>query len=744
MKRVLLAAVIILLAIAPAVHARDSNHKRVAPHWDFCPLDPEPEGRPENPDLAPGYLSLEADEGKLIKHGTSTLTGDVQMIRDDEAALADRAIYDDDKQTLDLHDHVRLWKNQLYWQGQHGFVDWANKIGTLNTGNYRLLELRGRGEATLIETDLDRKLSHLKDATYTTCPGDIPDWKLSARKITLDHNEEWGSANDVVLRVRDVPVMYVPYASFPLSNKRKSGFLTPSFGHTGASGNSLKIPYYWNIAPNMDATFTPQLLDKRGGLLGGEFRYLSETSRSDVKGDFLPYDNERNGDERHLVSVQHNQSLFDHRGALSVNFNDVSDSHYFEDFGNSLSVSSTSFLDRRVSLSYIGDWWSAYGLVNGYKTVDPTLPASSRPYSQLPQVTLAAGRGANRSLTYGITTQATYFDRDNSVTGGRVNFEPYISYPIRNAGSFIIPRLALDQTNYALSGNIDNHISRTVPVFSLDNGLYFEKDVTLGQRTFLHTLEPRLFYLYRPKVDQNDIPVFDSGQFDFSFSELFYTNRFSGYDRLGDVNSVTAALTSRLIDSRDGVEWLHGSVGQVYYLTDRVVTLPGNAKQTDPTSEIVTELEARLSDHWAARGTVMWDPNNNETDKSAIRLRYRGESNQILNLDYRFTSAAKNNLTSNIEQTDVSLRWPLGPQWSVLSRWNYSILDSKTLEMVGGLEYESCCWGVRAVARHFLRTSGGTYDTGGFIEFELKGLAGTGGQALSLLRKEIPGYVNTF
>lgn len=744
MKRVLLAAVVILLAIAPAVHARDSKHKRVVLHWDFCPLDPEPEGRPENPELAPGYLSLEADEGALIKHGTSTLTGDVQMIRDDEAARADRAIYNDDMQTLDLHDHVRLWRDQLYWQGQHGFVDWANKIGTLNTGTYRLLELRGRGEANLIETDLDRKISKLKEATYTTCPGDKPVWKLSAKKITLDHNEEWGNANDVVLRVHDTPVMYLPYASFPLSKKRKSGFLTPSFGHSGASGTDLKIPYYWNIAPNADATFTPRILAKRGALLGGEFRYLSPTSLSNVKGDFLPYDNDRNGDERHLINVKHDQRLFDGRGALNIDFNDVSDRKYFEDFGNSLSVSSTSFLQRRALLSYGGGWWSVSGLLNGYQTVDPTLPASSRPYSELPQITLSAGRGSNRNLTYGVITQATYFQRTDSITGGRVNFEPYVSYPIRNAGGFVIPRLALDQTEYALSGNIDNHISRTVPVFSLDNGLYFERDVTLGQKAFLHTLEPRLFYLYRPKVNQEDIPIFDSGLYDISFSQLFYTNRFSGYDRLGDSNSVTAALTSRLISERDGSEWLRGSVGQVYHLTDRVVTLPGGAKQTDPTSEIVAEIAGRLSDHWTAGGTVQWDPNNDKIDKSAIRLRYRGESNRILNLDYRFTNAKTNALPRDIEQTDVSLRWPLGRQWSVVSRWNYSIPDRQTLEVVGGLEYESCCWGVRTVARHFLRTSTGVFDTAVFFEIELKGLAGTGGQALSLLRKDIPGYVNTF
>ncbi|HTT08964.1 MAG TPA: LPS assembly protein LptD [Gammaproteobacteria bacterium] len=743
MKRVLLAAVIILLAIAPAVNARD-KHKRVVPQWDLCPYEAEPEGRPENPDLESGFLSLDADEGKFIKHGTSTLTGDVQMIRDDGAARADRAIYNDDKQTLDLYNHVRLWKDKLYWEGQHGFVDWSNQIGILDSGNYRLLELQGRGEAKVIETDLDKKLSKLKEATYTTCPGDIPDWKLSAKKITLDHNEEWGNANDVVLRVHDIPVMYLPYTSFPLSKKRKSGFLTPSIGQSGASGTSVKIPYYWNIAPNADATFTPQILAKRGALLGGEVRYLSPTSMSSVDGDFLPYDNERNGDERHLIHVLHTQSLFNSRGALSVDFSDVSDSKYFEDFGNSLSVSSTSFLERQALLSYSGGWWSMSGLLNGYQTVDPTLPASSRPYSELPQITLSAGRGANRSLTYGVTTQATYFNRDNSVNGGRFNFEPYVSYPIRNAGSFFIPRLALDQTYYTLSGNTDNHISRTVPVFSLDNGLYFERDVTLGPKTFTHTLEPRLFYLYRPKVDQNDIPVFDSGLFDVSFAELFYTNRFSGYDRLGDENSVTAAITSRLLDSQDGSEWLRGSIGQIYHFTDRVVTLPGAPKQTDPVSEIVAELSARLSSHWTAGGTLGWDPNDNVFDKSAIRLRYRGDSNQILNLDYRFVDATRNALTSDINQTDVSLRWPLGRQWSVLSRWNYSIPDNKTLEIVGGLEYESCCWGIRTVARHFLRTSTGTYDTGVFVELELKGLAGTGGQALSLLRKEIPGYVNTF
>jgi len=744
-KRVLLVVIVALLATAPVVDARDSSsHKRVVPRWDLCPYEPEPEGRPENPDLAPGFLSLEADEGAFKKHSVSTLTGDVQMIRDEEAARASRALYNDDRETLDLYDHVRLWKDQMYWEGQHAFVDWYNRIGQLDEGSYRLLELRGRGKAKLIETNLDRRLSQLKEATYTTCPGDVPDWKLTAKKITLDHEEERGSAVDTVLRVHDWPVMYLPYASFPLSKKRKSGFLTPSIGTSGASGTAIKIPYYWNIAPNADATFTPQVLAKRGALLGGEVRYLSSTSMSSIDADFLPYDSDRNGDERHLIHVLHNQTLFSGRGALSVDFSDVSDPNYFEDFGNSLSMASTTFLQRTATFSYGGGWWSVNGLLNGFQSVDPTLPASSRPYSELPQVNFSAGRGGNRSLTYGLTTQGTYFTRENSINGGRINFEPYVSYPIQNAGGFVIPRLAVDQTYYTLSGNTDNHISRTVPVFSLDNGLYFERNVTLGPKTFVHTLEPRLFYLYRPKVGQDDIPVFDSGLYDISFAELFYTNRFSGYDRLGDENSVTAALTSRLLDSQDGSEWLRGSIGQVYHFTDRVVTLPGAAKQTDPVSEIVAELSGRLSSHWTGGGTIQWDPNDNVFDKGAVRVRYRGDSDQILNLDYRFVDASRNALTTDINQTDVSLRWPLGRQWSVLSRWNYSVPDRKTLEIVGGVEYESCCWGIRAVGRRFLRTATGSYDTGVFFEVELKGLAGTGGQALSLLRKEIPGYVNTF
>ena len=720
--------------------ADDTLHRK--PRWDLCPDEVLAPPRPTDAELPPGFTSLDADRAHMVKNGRSIFTGNVELLRDDQAVETDRLEYDDPSDTVDATGHTRLWYGSLFWQGQHAHLDMDSDFAKLEQGFYALLDLHGHGSAKRIETDHRNRKSKLKDATYTTCPGDVPDWQLSSSSIFLDHIDERGSARNVILRVHDVPVFYFPFVSFPLSDKRKTGFLTPSWGTTSQSGVDIRTPYYWNIAPNMDATFTPQLLSDRGVMLGGEFRHLSYTSRSQVSMEVLPDDQTRGSRTRSLVSVQHNQSFAQGRAKLAVDFNQASDSHYFEDFGNSLSLSSTTFLNRRAVLSYSGGWWNTSALVNRYQTVDPGLPVTSRPYNILPRVTLNATLPYSPAgFQFNLTSQATYFDRDGTVVGGRLYVKPSVSYPLKTAGTFFIPTVSLEQTSYYLdnTAGANDRPSRTNPLVTVDSGLYFERDTAFGGHKMLQTLEPRVYYLYRPKVNQDDIPIFDTSLYDFTYNQLFRDNRFSGLDRLGDANSVSLAVTSRLINPTSGWEWLRGSIGQIYYLTNQEVTLPGRLANNDSTSEIVGELYARVTSSWSGIADLRWDPNNGHTNLATFRVRYQPSDDKVLNVAYRL-----NKTGTSIEQTDVSGRWPLSRSWGLVGRWNYSIPDNQTLEAMGGLEYESCCWGLRAVARRYLSTTAGTYSTAVFLQLELKGLAGIGGSALSLIRNSVPGYRNTF
>ncbi|MGH8508237.1 MAG: LPS-assembly protein LptD, partial [Gammaproteobacteria bacterium] len=296
----------------------------------------------------------------------------------------------------------------------------------------------------------------------------------------------------------------------------------------------------------------------------------------------------------------------------------------------------------------------------------------------------------------------------------------------------------------------DNHPSRTLPIVSLDSGLVFERDVDFAALPAVQTLEPRIFYLYIPEQDQDDLPIFDTGQYDISFGQLFRENRFSGHDRLGDANQTVVAVTSRIINPDTGWEHLRASVGQIFYFEDRRVTLPGDATETDavsntdPVSEILAELTTRLPNGLSARGDLFWDPNDATVQKGLIGLRYGPDPDTIVNADYRIRRDIRGLGDTFIEQTDLAFRWPLDPNWSVIGKWTYSLDVEDTLEAAGGFEYNSCCWGVRAVARRFLSSSTGEFDNAFFVQIELKGLAGFGRSTTSYLKRSIPGYENEF
>lgn len=732
--------IVLLAACLPVAAVAAGRSKPI--NWGLCPVEPGIETKPTADDLDTGFGAVEGDEASLVENGLSTFSGNVELIRDGNALRTDKLTYDEPGEVVEAMGHTRLWSGTMFWQGEHARLDMGKDEGTLDNGEYRLTDTHGRGTALRIERDMARNVTKMRAVSYTTCPsGDTPSWELSAKKLYLDHDAEWGSARNAVLRIRGVPVAWTPYISFPLTDRRKSGLLPPTFGGSRDSGMDVTVPYYWNIAPNYDATLAPRFLGTRGLMLGAEGRYLRKDYDGQLSATILPSDNKFDDQDRWLVQYRHNQLFDDERGRFRIDFNNVSDKQYLEDFGNSLSVTSTRFLTRFADLSYGRDWWAVLARVNSYQTVDRTIPGAQRPYDYMPQVYYYSRfQPLMPHVNFQVYGETTYFDRSDTVTGGRFNLRPFISFPFESAAGFVVPRIALNQTWYDLDGNTlgDDKLTRTVPDFSIDSGLFFERATTLAGSQYVHTLEPRIYYLYRPEVEQTDIPVFDTSEYDFSLLQLFRDNRYSGIDRLGDANSITLALTSRLLHADSGREWMRLSLGQIYHFADREVVLPDQSAQTDPSSEIVAEAFAQLNRDWSVGGALQWDPNTDLTQRSAVRLRYRPGTRAILNLDYRFRRPA------SVEQTDVSFRWPLNPNWSLLGRWNYSLPDSQTLEAFAGVEYESCCWGIRLVGRRFISTSEGQYDNAIFLQFQLKGLGGLGRNTATYLRNNVPGYTEEF
>lgn len=718
----------------------------------LCPQNLNIPDRPfVDAELEPGDTHIAADEAELVDGGVSTLSGNAEVSRDSQQVTADVIKYDQPAETADLNGNINYWDESLYLKSNEAFLELNKDTGNFKEADFVIKDSRARGTADKMLLEVGKR-SELEEVEYTTCDPNDEFWKLSADKIELDHEENWGKARNVVLRIKDIPVFYTPYMSFPLSDERKSGFLAPSYGNTNRHGFQIRTPYYWNISPNMDATFTPRLLTNSGVMAMGEYRYLFKRAAGEINFEYLASDNERQDEHRNALSFTHHQQFFD-TGNLFLTYNRVSDKFYFEDFGSQLSSTSTRFLERRADASYQGNNWDLTVRVQDYQTVDRSIATTARPYKRLPQVLFNYGSPRNYGkLNYGISTEAVYFQRgddnlftnttNDNVNGLRAHIEPYISYPMRTAATFLEPKLSLDYTQYNLedSANFSRNPSRVLPVFSLDSGLFLERETRIGNANYLQTLEPRLFYLYVPNEDQSDLPVFDTGLYTNSFDSLFRENRFSGNDRRGDSNQLTFAVSSHLINQDTGRELGQLSVGQIFYLQDRKVTLPGGSIRDEDSSAFIAELNTKYFRNWNIGGDIIYDPNiGNGTEKITARASYNPAPGKILNMAYRVRRDA-----TDIDQSDISFRWPVTKSWSAVGRWNYAVPENRSLELFAGVEYEDCCWGARFVARRFLTSIDGDFDTGVFFQIQLKGLAGIGKKTVDFLKQQIPGYQSEF
>jgi LPS-assembly protein len=548
--------------------------------------------------------------------------------------------------------------------------------------------------------------------------------------------------------------------SFPLDTQRKSGFLMASYGSSSRNGLEFRTPYYWNIAPNMDATLTPRYLADSGLMGMGEFRYLLKSGSGILNVEYLPGDDQFQGKDRSHIQFDLKQTLFG-RGRLDLHYNRVSDRNYFEDFGGTLTATSTQYLERHANFIYDGTNshynWNLNTNVQDFQIVNDNLAVTSRPYKRLPRIRFNINSIAkNNVINYHLKSEAVYFQRGNdpslnNVEGFRLDMFPSISYPMQSISGYLKPKLGLRYTQYSLNNNLsfEKSPNRVLPILSLDSGLYFDKTGKAFKHTYTQTLEPRLFYLYIPKKDQRDLPVFDTSLYDLSssYATLFYQDRFSGPDRMGDANQITLSLTSRF--QIQGT-FIQGTVtlGQAFFLEDREVVLPGHAIQREGYSPIIVDYNVSPFRNMAIRGNYQWDYVNQITRKFTFNAQYNPPGlRKVINLGYRVVRIPTHIIgeaNTTIEQTNASISWPLGREWSVIGRWNYDLPRKKSIEMFAGLEYNSCCWAFRAVGRRFLTNLNGDFQTGFFLQFELKGLAGLGQMTVDFLSEQIPGYTRGF
>ena len=662
------------------------------------------------------------------------MIGDAEAIRGFQRLRADRIIYHEHDKTVEAKGDVVYDEPLLNIRGTNGKFWFDEHRGELFATQYNFYERHGRGDARKAYV-VRPGVTRFKKALYTTCPEDSNAWVMRATKVELDQNTGVGVARNARLSLKGVPVLYTPYISFPIDDRRKTGFLIPSFGSSDNSGFELKTPFYWNIAPNYDATITPRYLQDRGTQVNTEFRFLQPFQEGLARVEYLHKD-DITDDKRSRVIIR-NQMRFSPNLTADIDYDRVSDKDYLEDLGDSLSLASVTHLRRTAQAEYTTSWWQLGLQVDDYQTVDKTIAQENRPYQRLPRITFnAASPIRPGGIETQMTSEAVRFDASQRVTADRVDLWPSASWPIRGSAFDLTPKVGLRYTGYKLDDQPvgdSKHPSRSTPFFSLDNTVYFERDLSLVGNQYTQTLEPRLFYLYVKGENQDDIPLFDASTPTFTYRELFEENRFNGADRMGDANQAALALTTRFIDPNTGAEKLHASIGQLYYFANRNVTLNNTAPETDSESNIAAEVELALSRSWTGKADLIWDPHANGTERANARIQYRPGYRKIANLSYRYLKGEQN-------QIDASILWPLSPAWHVVGRWYYDIGDSQKLETLAGIEYDSCCWGLRFVTREYIDSDSKANNRVYMAQIVLKGLATFGSKIESVLEDGILGY----
>lgn len=744
--------------------------------WQNCtaPIRTKPSFMPGKDLREVSPLDINSDYAEIFDNEIYSYVGNVEMTRADQRSVSNKASYDTVSETLDLQGSVYYNEDELALHSESASLNLASDQAKLRDALFisPSTPLRGRAKAIYRESGT---LSRYKSVAYTSCRPGNQDWVVHASELKMNKTTGQGAAKNTWLEFKGTPVFYSPYLSFPIDDRRLTGFLAPSFGNTQRGGLRLETPYYWNIAPNYDATLRPRYLSNRGALLGGSFRYLTEMTGGRTDLEFMPNDSLLNK-SRYLAALK-NTSQFTSHIASNFDLNYVSDKEYFSDLGNALSTSTySSFLLSQANLGYANTGVSLRGHVDNYQSIDKAITNAGLPYRRLPQVNLNLNHAfAFMPLNTLLDAEYVYFQHNTVINGQRTNVKPSVSFPLQTTSAFLTPKLSLQHTQYALNDpkgtalSTTDSISRTLPIFSTDTGLYLEKDLNLFNRSYLHTLEPRLFYVYIPETDQDNIPIFDTSFYDPSFYTMFLENRFSGSDRVGDANQLTAALTTRLVDAKTGREKLKLSVGQIAYFRDRKVILPGYQEplpgyfpNTDKFSNLVSELNAGLTDHVSLSSGIQWNPHLNDIVRHGTTLHYINEPGEIVNLGYRYRKNTIIPDTSgkrlfDIIQSDVNFHWPVYNDWSAVGRWTYSLLNNSTQESFFGVEKENCCWRFRVIGRRWINSltllnpdpnnptpavvdATGVSQTGIFFQVELKGLTGVGEKLDEFFEKQIYGY----
>ena len=700
-------------------------------------------------------LEVRSDKQNQDEDGIFYASGNVEIERAADLVKSDKAVFNADTGVLAADGNVKYLTEDLSLYADKGGYNSQNDTVSFSTTKYKFPSQKRPGGGLSEDIFIDNEgVIYLTPSSYTTCGLDDPDWEIVSSKTILYRDTDRGHAYNILLKYKDVPILYSPFFSFPLSKDRHSGFLLPSIGSSGESGTVISSPYYFNIAKNMDFTLTPTNYSGRGVMIDGQFRYKSDYSDTEIEFTQMDKDDIR-GESRHAYYVRDDRVYKNTlvpaengkwTGSLitsKIDIGGISDLFFLEDFGNSISRIGRTHITRELKLNRI-DYGEFGSLNTSVRATDYQLVKTDlqEQYSVLPQARLEySSYEKNNDFNYKVKSELSVFGHtyNYKATGTRFTVYPSVEYPIKNIGWEITPKFGVKHRTYSLSGNSDNNITDTTPIFSLRGKMLFDK---MHTKDILQTLEPEMYFLYIPAPNQDNIPIFDAGENDLKYN-LFSENKFYGEDRLNDAKQLTLALTSSIVDTSSGNELLRGTVGQIFYLDDRSVNLNDSTTSHTNVSNMLGVVNARLSDYWRLSGYSEYNPHRGYGEKNQIRLSYKrpyGKQNQIFNSSYRFSRGTQ-------EEVDFSAVIPVNSRLSLVGKVNYSFNNRRNnqedmLEKMFGFEYESCCYGLKFVIRDYW--NGTKSDNAFYFEFLPKGIATSNNQTAELLREGILGYQDVF
>lgn len=590
------------------------------------------------------------------------------------------------------------------------------------------------------------------DVQFNTCKPHDKSWYIQAAEVVADKEKGIGVARHARLVLGGIPVLYTPWADFPLNGNRKSGLLVPTMS-IGSDGTRLDAPYYLNLAPNYDATLTPGIITSRGVRLGGEFRYLQPKYSGSLKGTYMPHDARSQYDNRYALRILHNQQFNQHWSA-NVDVTQVSDDDYYRDFEGLADIAQNVNLDRKLTVYYnntlLGEPFNAEFLLQNYQSLKDALGNQSKPYAILPRVTARWQKDITPNSHFNIYGQFTRFTHNTKQAGSRAVVYPSVQWNFHNDWGYIHPKIGIHATQYwlnAWNGQNARNVSRVLPIINIDSGLTLERQAHILGQDFLQTLEPRVYYNYIPRKSQNDLPNFDTSENDFTYDQLFRENIYSGNDRINASNSISIGIQTRLLSSSTGTERFRAGFGQRYYLNKDDVLLNGNISQRNrQRSDFTAFAGGWFTPNWYADSNWHWSQNDETTKRFDLGVHYNPEAGKVLSARFKYglNEEIYNGFYSTLKHLDLAAQWPIKNNLYAVGRFNYSISPRTVLEQTLGLEYRNpCgCWSASFVAQRYV-TGLNTHKNAFFFTLQLKDLSNIGNDPFEKLRLGIPSYIKT-